>query len=370
MTQPLSQARPTFLWRTTRPLLVVAASLAVGSALTVVAATPAAATPNVSVNRYSGPDLYGTAQSIAQATFPSGLGASTVTAVLATGDNFPDALDAAYLAGRLHAPILLTPTNSLSSETLSALQAIGATGVDIVGGPLAVSDSVESQLQSDGYQVDRIFGQTEYDTAAAIAELFPANFIGSLGSGGRTAIVASGENFQDAMSGGPASYIGSFPILLTPYASLAPQTQSALQQLGIKQVLMLGGSLAISPMVNQQIQSMGISIVQEAGADATQTATDLASLEITPIAQGGMGFPGSTVELARGDFFSDGLAGGPQGGQDLAPMLLTEDPNTLGSYTTSWLQANASTVGTINVLGGTLAIASSTATAAQSAATT
>ena len=66
---------------------------------------------------FSGRDRYETAQLEAVAAFPSG----SDTAILASGEGWADALSATSLAGALDAPMLFTPSNSLSPYTQAAL---------------------------------------------------------------------------------------------------------------------------------------------------------------------------------------------------------------------------------------------------------
>src|ERR1035437_4598112 len=68
--------------------------------------------------------------------------------VLATDQNFPDALSASYLAAKLGTGVLLTPTNALAADTVTALRVEGITHVYIVGGPIAVSETVVAALLS------------------------------------------------------------------------------------------------------------------------------------------------------------------------------------------------------------------------------
>lgn len=340
--------------------LRAAATVSLGSAGTLSLTATAGAAPGVTAARLAGPNRVATAAAVAQASFPGG----SANAVLASGDNFPDALSGAYLAGKLHAPILLTAAGTLSPETAAALSALDVTGVVyLLGGPAAVSSAVETTLQGDGYRVSRLYGANRDVTAADVAEVFPSSNVGSLGSAGPTAIVATGMNFPDALAGSPVAYAESFPILLTVPNALDTATAGALSTLGIKNVLLLGGTAALSAGVASSIQSMGITVTRVAGSDRTGTATGLADLEVSQL-----GFSAAHANLARGDFYADALAGGAHAGQEKAPVLLTASPGTLGPLATSWLQAHASTLTSIHVFGGTTAVTDSTVSAAQHAA--
>src|SRR5947208_1169665 len=104
-----------------RRCLAVLACLALAATSMGVHGTIAAAsTPSLTLTRWQGPDRSGTAVALAEGAYPSG----AVNAVVASGESYPDALSASYLAGYLHAPILLTPARSLSGETAAALRAL------------------------------------------------------------------------------------------------------------------------------------------------------------------------------------------------------------------------------------------------------
>lgn len=322
---------------------------------------PAGAASGVTANRLQGTNRYATAAAIASAAFPSG----AKTAILASGANYPDALAGAYMAGGERAPLLLTDPNSLSSETSAALQKLGVTGVDIIGGTAAVSSAVQQQLQGAGYVVTRVSGADRYQTAADVAQSFPASFVGSYNSGGPTAVVATGLGFADALSASPMSYFGAYPILLTDPNSLSNAASSAITGLGIKQVIIVGGTAAVSSNVQQQLAGMNLKVVRIGGADRTDTAQQVASAELNS----SLNFAGTEVNLARGDDFPDALSGGVYAGVVKEPIILTENPNALGQYSTTWLHTNAAGINTIVVFGGTAAISDPTVSAAQQAAT-
>src|SRR5439155_6806842 len=148
----------------------------------------------------------------------------------------------------------------------------------------------------------RIFGASRYDTALAVAKA-QGTTVGSV-NGKRTAILASGENFPDALAGGPLAYAGNLPILLTQKDSLSPQAKQGIQDLGIQQVLLLGGNAAVAPAVETAVQGAGASTVRLAGADRTGTATAVATYALNNLA-----FKNTHVNLATGQDFADALAG-------------------------------------------------------------
>ena len=119
-----------------------AALIALAIALAL-AAAPAPATAQdddftPEVVRLDGADRYATAAAIAAATFDD---ADDV--LLASGENYPDALAASALAGVVDAPLLLTRTARLPAATADAIEALAPDTVHLLGGSAAVSDDVE-----------------------------------------------------------------------------------------------------------------------------------------------------------------------------------------------------------------------------------
>lgn len=349
--------------------------------------------------------------------------------VLATDAGYPDALASAYLASSLGTGELLTPTAALSAATENALRVEGITNVYIVGGPLAVSAAVTQELQaslaydcggttpitSNGpvhIAVTRISGATQYDTAQWVAEFPNATEVGTLdvagayagtnrtGGSGRyndsagnaspapatsstfpTAILATGRGFQDAESASVLSYADHLPILLSTPTALSPQATSAIMDLGIKQVVVMGGQLAVSDGVVTSLRALGVSVLRVAGTDATDTAAQLADFEMgTTSGHLGLGWAGSGgVTVARGDDYTDGLAGaivaagaGRTHAHGPEPLVLTETPTTVGQYLTAFLgeagrtgidRIGADKISSLTILGGPYAISKTAAQA-------
>lgn len=395
-------------------------------------------TVSTASNVIAGSDADGTAVAELENAYSVSTCPTSHAVVLATDSNYPDALAGAYLARYLGTGELLTPTGSLSAETLQAIRQEGIEYVFVVGGPLAVSQADISQLEGtqaydcggtagltqvnepQDLQVTQIYGQTMYDTAQDIAQYVPATFVNSDHSGGfsfvgasgsafsgtntsggtgmfndtsgtastapsvttslRTAILATGQGWQDAESASVLSYAEDMPILLTSPSSLSTQAQAAISALGIQQVIVMGGPLAISNAVVTSLQGLGVSVLRIAGQDYTDTSTQLANFEVEPTTLGGLGWdPEGRITVARGDFYSDGLAGAVDaatGGVANAdpsnttgvvctvteastvacatPLILTLNPSSIGTYLPSWLAQAGSSVG-IDKNAGTLA---------------
>jgi len=335
----------------------------------VIGATPVGATASFTLTRLAGADRYATAQQVAAATF-----VSADTAILATGANFPDALAASFLAGNQAggAPILLTTVHDpIPAATLSSLNSLKVKNVIIVGGTSAVGDDVATTLgqtassntAGGNLSVTRLSGPTRYDTMAAI-DTATGTAVGTF-NGKKTAFVATGADFPDALGAGPVSYAEKFPVVLTYPTSLAPQARSTLTALGIQQVLVLGGTAAVSAGVESAINAMGIPTLQRfAGTDRSNTAQLVADYAVTNFK-----FSKTLVDVASGDESfggADALASGPLGGTSLVPTLITDSVTNAGSAL-GYASEHAATLTGGFALGGTDPLPDSTVRAIEAA---
>jgi putative cell wall-binding protein len=337
----------------------IAALLAAG---TLAGVTPdARAVEGFALTRVAGANRYATAASLAAAAFPGG---STV-AVLASGENFPDALAGSYLAGRFGSgsPILLTTRDALPAETKKALDDLGVDTVYLLGGTAAISETVAEALGER--TVVRVAGNNRYETAADIATL-EAEGAAAPGqiSGANTVIIASGEGFADALASGPLAFKGKLPVLLTPAAALHDAASAAIDDLEATRAIVAGGTAAVSAAVVTELEGKGMTVQRVAGANRYATGVALANLGRTSLA-----LSASTIDIASGENFPDALAAGPASGVANRPLLLTAG-DELSEATEDYLVANSDTLTSGRVFGGTAAISETAVNQAESAAAT
>lgn len=129
--------------------------------------------PSIEHARISGKDRFATAIAVSKQLYEA---RSENHVVLASGANFPDAIAALNLSKAGDAtPILLTPAEGLNPFIEAELRRIATKDakVTIIGGPNVVSDAVVQQIQTFGYQVERIHGQDRVETALKIADTYP-----------------------------------------------------------------------------------------------------------------------------------------------------------------------------------------------------
>lgn len=186
----------------------------------------------VAIDRISGPGRIETAVQVAQDGFADG----AEEVVLARADVY--ALAGAPVATRRGAPVLLSESDRLSEATAEA----------------AVSPAVYNQL-ADGRDARRIAGATRYENAAAVhAEA------GDAGADPGQLWLATGENWPDALTAGPAVGLRGSTFALVPGDDLAdaPATEDLLERHreAFRRIVLVGGTDPISAEVEEQIRAL------------------------------------------------------------------------------------------------------------------
>ena len=336
-------------------------ALSVGAAaLTPVAAAAVDADlADVTLTRYGGADRYATSLLVAEAV-ATDAGGSLDSVVLVSGLSWHEAVVAASVAGQLGAPVLMTPPTEVRADALEFLQRVGASDVLLVSAGAhtqtrSISSSVASALESAGLDVEWVGGADQYETGVEVARR--AGTAGTLGDFGPTAIVASGEVFADALVAGPLSARGRHPVLLSPQARLDSSVEAYLSEAGIRHVVLMGGTAALSPAVENSIGALGISVSRMAGATRYDTAIKTARLMAEH--SDGSCFGGSAVGLARARVPFDSFSAAPLLARRCAPLVLS-DPGAIPTETAAFLdgarQADGVTELRLTVFGGDAAV--------------
>jgi putative cell wall-binding protein len=216
------------------------------------------------VERVAGPDRYTTAAMLTSSTFAAG-----GPVFVASGEAFPDALAGGALAGRLEAPLLLTPKASLPTSVAGELDRLEPTEIVVLGGPGSVSDAVVGALGSHtAGGVRRVSGVDRYATSAEVsAEATTAT---------GTVLLATGAGFADALAGGAAAAALDAALLLTPGVCLTAAVAAELERIDPATVIVLGGTGAVKRTVeNLAACPSGAPIALDDDGSATLAELDL-----------------------------------------------------------------------------------------------
>lgn len=270
-------------------------------------------TGGINLFRLAGADRFATSVEISEVGFPSG----AETVFIVNGLNFPDALAAGPAATLLDAPVLLVTPDSIPTAIATELNRLNPTNIVIIGGTPSVGSSVAAQLSAYG-TVERIAGSDRFETSRLVAEQF-------FSEGARTAYVATGLNFPDALTAAPAVSNEFGPVVLVNggAAQADAETIGLLDDLGVSKVVIAGSTPSVSAGVEQSLldQSFLTEVYRRAGADRYQTSISLGN--------GSFRFA-DAVFLATGVTFPDALAGAALAGNGSwrAPIYLVQ-PNCI-----------------------------------------
>jgi putative cell wall-binding protein len=281
----------------------------------------------------AGSDRFATAIAVSQKEYPTSGIASAV--VLARADDYPDALVGAAFAAAKNAPLLFTSGGALTAATATEIQRLlvpGAT-VYLLGGTSAIPSSVAAQVNTLGYAEVRYGGADRFATAVAVADALGDPY---------TVFLATGTDFPDALAAGPAATKAGGVVLLTNGSTLPAET-SAYLSTHHGTVYAVGGPAAAADP----------SALPLVGGDRYATAIVVADQLFTSP---------STIGVASGVGFADALAGGAMLAHTSGPLVLT-DPNTLPGPASSYLTANAASLATVSIFGGTSAVSANVQTA-------
>lgn len=289
---------------------------------------------SATVSRLSGSDRYQTAVAISQSGWPDG----AENVVITTGQNFPDALSAATLAGKNGAPILLAGPKGFSPETLQELKRLSPKKAYIVGGLSVVPSNVESQLSANGITSTRLSGKDRYETAMAVAR--------SVGMS-KGIFIVPGESFADALSAAPLAAAEGMPIIPVPSDDLTKAQKNYFGRAKLSRVIILGGTKEIPQVIRSQFPA----------AEAI-TGTDPYARNIALLKEFSESLNSDRVFIATGQAYPDALAAAAYARLNNNAVILFNG-NQVGAAAEKYFSEQV--IDEVTVLGGEAAIASGTA---------
>ena len=340
--------------RGTKRFMATAAAVAmIGSTLAISSA--ASAGPGVTAPasiRLSGVDRYATAVDVA-----GNSGGQNITIV--NGESFPDGLASSIF----NTAVLLTQADSIPAATAEWLEnncgpgpGAGVTGIRVIGGEAAVSSAVFEAL-GECAPVTRIAGTNRYSTAIAVAEDAVA--------APTKIILATGENFPDALTAGPLAIAKNAPIILNNGDSLRADVAAYLDaNPNITGVYIVGGETVISAEIEAELAGpRGMNVTRLAGATRADTAVAIAEeLHAND--------PTDAVVLVNASGFADALSASILAYDfgNTAPILLV-NADSIPAATAAWHTTNCNTIEDVVAVGGTSVVSASVLADAVAAAT-
>lgn len=277
--------------------------------------------------RLGGANRYETSVKIAESGWPNG----STYAVLATGNNYPDALSAAPLAKKYNAPILLTDTTTIPQITLDEIKRLNTSRIFICGGIGVVSQDIENQLNTMGITTERLKGTDRYGTSIAIAEKL------DVASG--ELMVANGYDWSDALSASSIAAKMGIPIILTDKDILPDSVNSFISKRNFSKTYILGDTDLVSSFVANKLPNSE----RVVGSTAYER-----NINIIKKFQNNLDL--SNICLATGRDFPDALSGSALAAT-LSSAIVLVDNNYLQDVTTQYITKSLTQTNNIYVFG-------------------
>jgi putative cell wall-binding protein len=160
--------------------------------------------------------------------------------------------------------------------------------------------------------VTRIMGSDRYAVSGNVSST-----LNHWGFNSGTIVIARGDLYPDALSGGALAYLEDAPILLTKTASLPDIIIRKINDLGAERAIILGGLGSVSENVENQLFDLGIMEIERyEGKDRYEVSANIAE-EVSYYSET------DTAIIASGMVFPDALSASTLSGPMGMPILLT-----------------------------------------------
>lgn len=199
---------------------------------------------NFKVERLSGADRYKTSAQIASKLITD----KTTTLEIASGENYADALSLNNAAEKDKAPILLVRVNAIDKSVEDVIKSSKASLINIAGREKSVSENTKANIKKiSKATINRIGGTDRYETSILLAKYSGAKEV---------VVVASGEDFADALVAAPFSAQQKGAILLTNKDKLSDNAEKFIKDTKFNKSYVIGGEKSVSEEVIEQLTSI------------------------------------------------------------------------------------------------------------------
>ncbi len=238
--------------------------------------------------------------------------------------------------------VTYSPLTSILTEA-GCIEYSSSSNPDPAGCDWLHTPAVPAGRQPDGPTLERLRGTDRIATAILAAqEGYPSR--------APTVVLARADAYPDALAGAPLAHARGGPLLLTGPGGLDARTAAEIERLGATQVILLGGTAALSGQVEADLRARGFAddeVVRISGRDRFATAVAIARQ-----------LPATDVLLAKGvdvggPGWVDALAASSVAALVERPILLTH-PDRLPDATSRYLDAGE--VEAVDVVGGSAAV--------------
>lgn len=230
------------------------------------------------------------------------------TVIIASANNFSDALSASALANKYKAPILLANHDKVSKSVLDEVKRLGAKKVIVVGGESSISENVANTLKSS-VNIERLAGNNRYETSRKIAEKLMNNGMD------KALILVDGRNYPDALSSSALVHKNNAPILLVSDTADARENIEFAKKSNRLPKIIVGGTNSVGKDIESQVSNT----TRISGTDRYETSRKIADMALSK---------GANVYLSTGRNYADAVASGGVIGLEKSSLVLVDENNS------------------------------------------
>lgn len=231
---------------------------------------------------------------------------------LVSGDDYADALTGGVLAGESNGSILYVSGSKVNAVGMKRINA--AKNVYAIGGTNAIAESVTNGLSNFR---GRIQGSNRYITSVEVAKTIGNN---------RNILIASGENFPDALSASALAIHKDMNIILTGKNVVPEGIKEYLNENKDKEVYFVGGSAAVSDKTKREIYTL---MNKDQNLLSQRIIAGKNRYETSKAVAQAFG-PSSSAIVANALDYKDALLAAPLSAREEAPVMLVSGPTQLG----------------------------------------
>ncbi len=301
--------------------------------------TPAKASEEF-VTRVSGANRYATAAKVATANWTT-----SYNVVLVSGEGYADAISASSLAKKLNAPILLTSSDTLSSDTQTALDTLKPTNIYVVGGTASISQIIRDGLKSK-YTLTELSGPDRYETNLAVAKELV-----KLGVSASDVMVVGGEGFADALSVAPIAAAKGQILLLANNNQTSMQPVINFVKNNKSTVTIVGTRYIISNSIKDAFGESTTRV--DGGSDRFDTNLKVLTAFNSDLKNNKL-YVANASPSTPDNLYADALVASVLAGKYAAPLVLVDKYGSTATYNAMHYIRNIASSDTyVQIVGGT-----------------
>ena len=275
-------------------------------------------------------DVAGVAGAVWPATSPS---TSPKAVVLVDKDNWQGGVAASVFAGTaIGAPILLSDGGDLPAVTEDTLNRLDPKGSDLTKDAQVIRIGSRPP-EPGGRKTTTIDGDDVYELASEIDRVHAV----STGEPSDDVMIASGERAEYAMPAAAMAARSGDAVLFTETDELPPATADALKRHEKPDVFIVGPESVVGPEVEKKLKPLARRVQRVEGPTPVQNAIEFARFQSGSFGWGAE-VPGQNFTLASTSRPLDAVGAASLATNGVfAPLLLTDDPDTLPRSLESYL---------------------------------